>query len=284
MTKDKHLNKILLSLILIILQIVVLDAKEFETHRIKTKHFLNGLTNIKLLLKNDMSTASEAKRKNTVQHFIKNVRYFDGDSLVYNAILTPYIAKNPILKFRYSGNTSSIGVLETIDNNNNLLRQENVIKTAHNSRGIPILKKVQEDKQIVNIASPAIQNQFGKRSLMKSKNIKIIAPDITPNPSAIPIKIQSNIKAKSVALFATESANKVSYFDIKNGTIVFDNNDLALVYKNFIQERSIIDFDVKIKLSYGENSKVLVVVEAEDGNLYMAEKLILISICIDSGG
>ena len=57
-----------------------------------------------------------------------------------------------------------------------------------------------------------------------------------------------------------------------------------MVYQYLVQKESIIDFDVKIKLSYGENRKILVIVEAEDEHLYMAEEFIIIAMCIDSGG
>jgi len=284
MTRDKHLNKVLLLLVLIMLQIVVLNAKDFDFYKIKTKHFLNELTAVKIMFKNDMSTKSEAKRKNITQNHIKSIRFFDGENLVYHATLTPYLSRNPMLKFKYSGETSSIGILETVDNHNKLIRGRSVIKKPTGTKEVLALNKVQENKQSLKIASSAIQKEFGTRNFIRSKNIRIVAPDITPNPNAVLIKIQSNIKAKSVTLFATESASKASYFDIKNSTIIFDNNDLTLVYKMFVQERTIIDVGVKIKLSYGENSKVLVVIEAEDGKLYMAEKPIIISICIDAGG
>ena len=58
---------------------------------------------MKILLKNDISTKSEAKRKNITQKFIKNIRFFDAENLVYHATSTPYLARNPVLRFKYSG-------------------------------------------------------------------------------------------------------------------------------------------------------------------------------------
>ena len=300
MPKDKYLKKILL--IFIILQTVVLNAKyrEIQQNRIsyenssviqipkknkvKTKRFSNGLTVVKCMLRNEMLTQEQAKKKNIPQNFIKNVRFFEDDKIVYSAILTPYISKNPILKFTYYGNNAPILKLETIDFNNKIQEQYYKINSSDKPRDAVTINKVKESTQTIKLSSLAIQKMFGNREILKSENIKIIAPDNAANPGAVSIKIQTNIKAKSVTLFATQSDTIATYWDIKNGTISFTNEDLALVYQYFVQKESIIDFDIKIKLSYGENSKVIVIVEAEDGHLYMKEKFINIFICIDSGG
>ena len=354
-------------LIFIILQTVILNAKELDTqqnhisnknssviqtqkkNKVKVKRYSNGLTVVKCMIRNKMLTKAQAKEKNIPQNFIKNVRLLEGDNIVYNATLTPYLSKNPILKFKYFGANASVLRLETIDNYNKFEQQDNKIKISDrlppvvtmkkvkernqgfkatipsnilsNSISTPYtsinpflkfnyygntlsffeyeainnkitnkavettsIKKVKKNNQIIKISSQAIQKKFGNRNIITNDKIKITAPDVASNPGAIPIKIQTNIKAKSIILFATESDTIATYKDIKYGSISFKDEDLVLVYQYFVQKDSIIDFDIKIKLSYGKNSKIIVIVEAEDGRLYMKERFIPIGICIDSGG
>jgi hypothetical protein len=264
--KDKCLNKTVLAFIFSTVQIITLYAQELETlqnlisvknnsnltsekqqsYRIKTKKYSNGLTSVKLYLKNSMLTKQEAKSQNISQNFIKSIRLLEKGIVVYNATLTPYVAQYPILKFKYYGSNASILRLETIDNNNKIIRQDTAFEKISGLLELSTVKQANEKSQSIKIANHDIQKLFGKRNFIKSKNIKISAPDITPNPFAVNVKIQSNIKAKSVALFATESDHKASYFDIKNSTITFDDKNLVLVYHSFLQKKSIIDFQIKL--------------------------------------
>ncbi len=288
------MQKKVLVFIFLFIHITLLSAQGVDTlqghvskasaGKIKSKRYSNGLTFVKMLLKSTMLTQQLAEHKQIPQNYIKRIRVIEGDDVVFNAIVTPYVARNPIFKFLYHGGNSSVLRLETVDNNNRLLAQESMITIENESPDLVTIQKVPENNHSINISNDAIQKQFGNRGLIKSTNIKITAPSVAANGGAVPITIQSNIKAKSVTLFATESDRQATYMDIKYNTIAFDDNDLRLVCQYLVQKRSIIDFEVKIKLSYGNNSKVLVLIEDEDGRLYMAEKYIPIGICIDSGG
>jgi predicted secreted protein len=254
-------------------------------YKIKSAQFSNGLTRVKILIKNDMLTKQQAINKKVPQSFLTNIRLLEGNEVVYNAKLTPYISKNPIFQFMYYGSGSSALSLETIDNNKQLFKGSGIIRQRNETRDLTPIKKKKESNHSAKVSAPAIQEQFGNIDLIMSENIKIVAPDVASNSAAVPVKIQSNIKAKSVALFATESDYQPTYWDFKYGNIpASDDDDLVLVYQYLAQKRSIIDFDIKIKFSYGKNSKVLVIIEAEDGKFYMAEKPITIGICLDSGG
>ena len=79
------------------------------------------------------------------------------------------------------------------------------------------------------------------------KGVKITIPEIAANGGAIPVKIESDIAAKSVALFQ-------------------DANPESAVAVWTLNENSIIDFDVKIKMK--ANGAMTVVVEGNDGKLY----------------
>ncbi len=77
--------------------------------------------------------------------------------------------------------------------------------------------------------------------------VKITIPKVAANGGAIPVNIQSDIDAKSVALFQ-------------------DANPEAAVAVWTLNDKSIINFDVKIKMK--ASGSMTAVVEGKDGKLY----------------
>lgn len=102
----------------------------------------------------------------------------------------------------------------------------------------------------------AIKELYGT-NLTIEDSVTLIAPDIPANAGSIHIDIQSDIPAKSVALF--QSSNPES------AVCIFSLN-----------ENMLIDFFVKIKLK--KSGILKVIVEGLDGNLYSATKSIEIYI------
>ena len=83
------------------------------------------------------------------------------------------------------------------------------------------------------------------------EGIKLTIPAVAANGGEIPVNIQSDIPAKSVALFQ-------------------DANPESAVAVWTINEHSIINFDLKIKM--GGNGSMTVVVEGQDGKFYHINK------------
>jgi len=79
------------------------------------------------------------------------------------------------------------------------------------------------------------------------KGVKINVPEVAANGGAIPVNIQSDIDAVSVALFQ-------------------DANPEAAVAVWTLNENSIINFDLKIKMK--ASGSMTAVVEGKDGKLY----------------
>jgi len=96
----------------------------------------------------------------------------------------------------------------------------------------------------------AIAKLYGT-SVTIEEGVKLTAPDVAANGGAIPVDIQSDIDAKSVAIF--QNANPES------AVAVFT-----------IPENGIIDYSIKMKMK--SSGTITVVVEGKDGKLYSASK------------
>jgi sulfur-oxidizing protein SoxY len=96
----------------------------------------------------------------------------------------------------------------------------------------------------------AIAKLYGT-SVTIEEGVKVTAPDVAANGGAIPVDVQSDIDAKSVAIF--QNANPES------AVAVFT-----------IPENAIIDYSIKMKMK--SSGTITVVVEGKDGKLYSASK------------
>ena len=100
----------------------------------------------------------------------------------------------------------------------------------------------------------AVKALYGDVQLIKSDDVILKMPKITSSGGAVPVKIQSNIEAKSVSLFQNSNPESA-----------------VAVWKVF--EGGIIDYNVKLKIKTfldKSPSTVTVVVEGKDGKFYSA--------------
>ena len=99
----------------------------------------------------------------------------------------------------------------------------------------------------------AIKAMYGSTATIE-KGVTVTTPDVAANGGAVPVNVKSDIDAKTVAVF--QDANPES------AVIVFD-----------INEYSIINYDMKMKLkSVGDPITVTCVVEGKDGKLYSGKR------------
>ena len=84
-----------------------------------------------------------------------------------------------------------------------------------------------------------------------AEGVTLGAPDVASNGGAVPVDVKSDIDAKTVAIF--QNVNPES------AVIVYDLN-----------EHSIIDFSIKIKMK--ASGTITAVVEGKDGKLYSGAK------------
>lgn len=102
----------------------------------------------------------------------------------------------------------------------------------------------------------AIQAMYGSTALVE-EGVTLTAPDVAANGGAIPVAFSSDIDAKTVAVFQ-------------------DANPEAAVMVMDINEYSIINYSIKIKM--GKSGTITIVVEGKDGKLYAAKKTLEVAL------
>ncbi len=70
--------------------------------KIKAKE-KNGVVGVKVLIKHDMLTYDQAKKKGVDANFITHITAKVGDKIVYDASTSQFLSKNPMLKFKFKG-------------------------------------------------------------------------------------------------------------------------------------------------------------------------------------
>jgi sulfur-oxidizing protein SoxY len=91
---------------------------------------------------------------------------------------------------------------------------------------------------------------YGVKDVIETDKIKIKVPKINSSGAAVPVKFETSLEAKTVALF--QDANPES------AVAVYETNKYDLQ-----------KYDVKIKMA--ESGTIMVLVEAKDGKIYMAK-------------
>lgn len=111
-------------------------------------------------------------------------------------------------------------------------------------------RKSKPDAWTSKSVDDAIKKLYGDMPMVK-EGVKLKIPKVASNGGAIPVSVESDIDAKSVAIFQ-------------------DSNPESAVAVFSLNENSIIDFDFKIKMR--GNGAITAVVEGKDGKLYMTSK------------
>ncbi len=96
----------------------------------------------------------------------------------------------------------------------------------------------------------AMKAMYGKTDTVKD-GVTVVAPDVASNGGAVPVDVKSDIDAKTVAIFQNVNPEAA--------VIVYDLN-----------EYSVIDFSIKIKMK--ASGTITAVVEGKDGKLYSGSK------------
>ena len=110
---------------------------------------------------------------------------------------------------------------------------------------------------IAKTVDEAVKGLYGDVTLIESKDVVVKAPKVATG--AVPVTIQTSIKAKSVSLFQ-------------------DVNPESAVGTWTVPEGGIVDYRLKIKLRQSEKPAVLsVVVEGLDGKFYTAHTLVTVA-------
>jgi sulfur-oxidizing protein SoxY len=97
----------------------------------------------------------------------------------------------------------------------------------------------------------AIKALYGNKPIAESNKVKIKTPKVNSSGSKVPVSFSTTIPVKTVALFQ-------------------DANPESAVAVFTVTEYDLTDYEVKIKM--GKSGTITVVVEGQDGKLYMAKQ------------
>jgi sulfur-oxidizing protein SoxZ len=70
--------------------------------KIKAKE-KNGVVKAKVAISHNMLTYDQAKKKGKVANFITHITATVGDKVVYDASVSQFLSKNPLIKFQFDG-------------------------------------------------------------------------------------------------------------------------------------------------------------------------------------
>jgi len=70
--------------------------------KIKAKE-KGGVVKAKIAISHDMLTYDQAKKKGKVANFITHITATVGDKVVYDASVSQFLSKNPLIKFQFAG-------------------------------------------------------------------------------------------------------------------------------------------------------------------------------------
>ncbi|DAB39877.1 MAG TPA: thiosulfate oxidation carrier protein SoxY [Sulfurovum sp. UBA12169] len=102
----------------------------------------------------------------------------------------------------------------------------------------------------------AIKALYGSAEIIE-KDVKVKAPKVASNGGAVPVTVQSDIPAKTVTIFQ-------------------DANPESAVATFELNEYSIIDFGLKIKMK--QSGTITAVVEGTDGKLYVGKQTLEVAL------
>lgn len=111
-------------------------------------------------------------------------------------------------------------------------------------------RKLKPDVWTAHTIDDATKALYGAKTPIETDEIKIKVPKINSSGAAVPIKFETSIDAKTIALF--QDANPES------AVAVFE-----------VGAYDVKKYAVKVKM--GKDGTVMVLVEGKDGNIYMAK-------------
>ena len=111
-------------------------------------------------------------------------------------------------------------------------------------------RKSKPDVWTAHTIDDATKAMYGMKTPIETDKIKLTVPKINSSGGAVPVKFETSLDAKTIALF--QDANPES------AVAVFDVNLYDLK-----------KYEVKIKM--GKSGTIMVLVEGTDGKIYMAK-------------
>lgn len=186
----------------------------------------------------------------------------NGSTIVFDVLINAYLQEVLDYKFKFSNSEHNNTLRFTLSNNYNQVIKTKEIKIKHYKYTEPtVSSKVNYNDSVITNSKfwEATTPEDAMKILFSSTNgvddkIKIEMPKVHPSNRRVPMKIKTDIKLKSLAIF--ENTNPTS------AVAVF-----------FPQPNSIVDYGLKLHMSWKCIEKnIIIMAEGEDGTLYKSVK------------
>ena len=251
---------------IILIFLIFLSTNIFALEIIVKSKQYNNATVVKALIGNKVEFHKLVKLQK--ENHITNIKIIADDKLVLNMKVSKNISAKPTLKFKYKNiDTNSLHVeIKRVDGS--IEKYTKKVKKVDRDKVLKPYLKLKNNPKKYKIKAKAIKKVFGDIELIEN-GIELIVPERASWGGRIPVSIHSNIKAKSIVLFA-EGENKYAqdYSPIIKG--------LKFTSQWFQTPYSIIDYYLNIKMGY--SGEVRVVIQAKDGKFYTATKHVKVEI------
>jgi len=252
------LAKYLILLFVSITSIFALDIT------VKAKQ-IDNTVKAKVLIKHPMITYQQAELrtgdKNNAK-FITHITAEIDNTIVYDVTTSPYLSKNPVLKFkyRYKGIGDTLKVIAT-DTQKVKTEATKVIKGSLGKNKL-LSKSLLNYKAIdYRLKSPqtwtastmkeAIHELYGSKTVKQEKEFTFSTPKYPSNRGSVPVDIQGTLDIESFAIFAT-------------------NNPYPTAAVISQTPQSILDYSFRLKVK--EGGEIVVIGKGKDGELYKATR------------
>jgi hypothetical protein len=209
-----------------------------------------------------MRNKAEAKYMQSDIDYITNIKVKADNKLIYNVNISPSLSENPLFKFSYQDIKPNSLTLEYTDHNGSIKKYNRRVRERKSKRKIHKPIKLSTNAKSYPTKIKSIQKIFGNITLIED-GIQLIAPKQVENGKSIPIRIRSDIKFKSIALFMKNKyENSWRTYSSK-----YKDGEFYLISQWFSTPYSIAEFFLRIKMKEGVATIVLVL-EAKNGKFY----------------
>jgi len=238
--------------------------------KVKVARGIDSMVKVKFQLFHDMLTKAQAKYKDIEQNPLATIVVQEDGVDVFVLKSTEYFSKNPIFKFNYKSLGGDVVTVITEDSNGETTSFTNTKEVQVLQRVLGVGTFMEKKNTYSKISNDKeLKQHFPQTSFLQTEKMQLLAPRVSSNGAAVPVRFKSMIPLKKVSIFASEEEGKLKFV-----------GELSMPTK------SIEYFAWKMKLNpFGlignpivhTSGFVVVVAEGLDGLFYMVEVNIIIA-------
>jgi len=213
---------------------------------------------VKCLVAHPMITEYVAEKRGLHVSYVKHMTFRVGNKIVFDMSNSPYLSKNPIVKFKARNNNTDEKLTLVVTDNSDTVKSKSV-KIKGESVGNSF---IQEKGKVIDFhrTHPKIWTEKTVKDAAKALygdvqyqegDIKIFLPKLVADSGSIPIGISSDMDFESIAILSNTTERPViAVFSVPKGLKV--------------------NYRLKFKAKNYEDEYVLVIAKGRDGKYYKA--------------